>query len=894
MRNLSILFIFILINLFSLRAQNDTLQERLAKMHDTLKVKTLNSLCWKLRYKDTIKSLQYGLQSYELVHKINYLYGEAEVSNYLGVCYRNLGDYGTATKYLMNALEVSDSMNFKVQMGYAYNNLANLLSLQGDCQQSLMYCKKALAIHTQIDNNLGVSYALYRMCEAYSCLEQYDSVLITAKLAYNLRNQLKSSDKGVYMLKFMGLAYEKKKDYRKALHYYQEYLTVDTAANLMYGDIARVYLLMNNPEKAIYFGRKLAAAKKNPNNILSTLAKAYALNNDWKLAYNYLQQELAFKDSNLTEEKFRTTKNLQILYETRKKDEENDQLKNQLQINKIFIGASVIIIILIIIILFVFYTKRKEQLRINRLLEKKNALISEQSEALKETQQIASLGSWSIDLQTNRAEWSEQTFHNVGIEPKAVAPKMADYINLIHPDDVDLFVESVKGGREGKPFQIELRHRQPDDSYCYSQVRCKPVFKDGKVVQLVGSLYDITEIKLAEIALMDSSVRIKEQYEEIQQQNEEISASNNEMFATNEYLKKVIEDLEDANIRLTKTENELLESQGLLRIAIDKSEIANRTKSEFIANMSHEIRTPMNAILGFAEILKQKLEKNVELSSYTSGILKGGNTLLVLINDILDLSKIEAGKIDIHCESVDLRMLIDEIKQIFNLKTTQKHLEFTIEIDSTIPRHLLLDQQRLRQVLLNLVGNALKFTDHGFIRIKVHAFSIIQNCLDLKIEIEDSGIGIRESQIDAIFEPFRQQENQSIKKYGGTGLGLSICKRLVELMNGKIVVKSEVGKGSSFIIHLQQVEIIKSSTTEVEKEVEIFEFLPTTVLVADDMEVDVNLIKNYFEMSQISVVTAENGREALYKLKDIHPDLILMDINMPVMDGIEATRKIRE
>ena len=333
-----------------------------------------------------------------------------------------------------------------------------------------------------------------------------------------------------------------------------------------------------------------------------------------------------------------------------------------------------------------------------------------------------------------------------------------------------------------------------------------------------------------------------------------------------------------------------------LKRAKEEAESANRAKSEFLANMSHEIRTPMNAVIGFSDLLLS-IVTDRQQRDYLESIKTAAGNLLTLINDILDLSKIEAGRIEIQYEAVDPVQLLNEVKQVFELKISEKGLRFMIDVESDLPS-LMLDETRLRQVIFNLVGNAVKFTEEGYIKITVETERRRREALDLRIMVEDTGIGIPKDQVDRIFESFTQQEGQSARKYGGTGLGLAISKRLVELMNGEISVTSRVGEGSTFTILLRDVKIIAKRRPPKEREDQTIDltrvsFESASVLVVDDAEDNRTLVREWLSRAGLNVLEAEDGEEALRLARESCPDLILMDLKMPRMDGYEALKRLK-
>jgi len=333
--------------------------------------------------------------------------------------------------------------------------------------------------------------------------------------------------------------------------------------------------------------------------------------------------------------------------------------------------------------------------------------------------------------------------------------------------------------------------------------------------------------------------------------------------------------------------------------AKEAAESASQAKSEFLANMSHEIRTPMNAILGFSELLRTQLAASKE-RQYLDAISSSGRTLLTLINDILDLSKIEAGKLELQYEPVSLARLIEEIQKLFSIKAGEKGVRLMTEIDPNLPRGLMLDEVRMRQVLFNVVGNALKFTEKGQVVIRAWVESVADEPdearIKLLLEVEDTGIGIPKDQQESIFAAFSQASGQSTRKFGGTGLGLTITRRLTEMMHGVITVQSETGKGSAFRFEFPNVAITEPAETSIlpaDGQGDFSQFVPATILVADDVALNRALLSGYFEGTGHKLITARNGLEALEQAEKHRPDVILMDMRMPELDGHETTRRLK-
>jgi len=332
-----------------------------------------------------------------------------------------------------------------------------------------------------------------------------------------------------------------------------------------------------------------------------------------------------------------------------------------------------------------------------------------------------------------------------------------------------------------------------------------------------------------------------------------------------------------------------------LRIAKKQADDNATMKEQFMANMSHEIRTPMNAILGFTDLM-QKTELNKTQSDYTNAIKTSGSNLLNIINDILDFSKIEAGKLMIEKISFNISALVDSLRVMFSEKARQKNIEFEVLLDPNIPEMIFGDPTRLTQILVNLTNNAIKFTESGSVKLSCELKSLEHNIAQVVFRVKDTGIGIDAEKLETIFERFNQGNKETTRKYGGTGLGLSIVKDLVELQNGEIRVKSKHGAGSEFIVTISYPISYESGT----KTSENFqtEFAPISanqlsVLLAEDNELNQKLAKTYLQGFGLSVDVAENGLVALEKMRHKKFDLVLMDIQMPLLDGYHTAQKIR-
>ncbi len=463
------------------------------------------------------------------------------------------------------------------------------------------------------------------------------------------------------------------------------------------------------------------------------------------------------------------------------------------------------------------------------------------------------MGVWDWYIENDRLVWDDRMYELYGIRREDFAGAYDAWLQGVHPDDRARAHEAITLARRGeREYDVEFRVVWPDSSIHYIKAYGQIVRDaEGKPLRMTGVNFDITARRLAE-----------------------------------EKVRRHRDELEETVQRRTE---ELL-------LARDAAEAANKAKSVFLANMSHELRTPLNAILGFSAMLRRDRQATGEQREKLDIINRSGEHLLRLIDDVLEIAKIEAGRLQLEIAVFDLGAMVRDVTDLMRLRAEEKGLQLRVDQSSAFPRYIKGDEARLRQILVNLVGNAVKFTNAGGVTIRL---GLKQNAQPhLVIEVEDTGPGISAEDQKRLFKAFVQLGETGAQK--GTGLGLTISRQFAELMGGTIAVTSEVGKGALFRVEIPLELADAASISALQRPAaagEVTGLAPGTpsfrILIAEDQLENQLLLSQLMTRIGLDVKVAANGRECVSLFQEWHPHLIWMDRRMPVMDGMEATRRIR-
>lgn len=501
------------------------------------------------------------------------------------------------------------------------------------------------------------------------------------------------------------------------------------------------------------------------------------------------------------------------------------------------------------------------------LKKRDELLLAEQQKMLESILKGTNAGTWDWNIITDDLIVNERWAEIMGYTRKELSPiRVNTWRNNVHPEDLVKASKELEKHLEGKTdyYNVEFRQPHKNGSWVWVNARGKVTERDesGKALRMSGTHIDITHRKNIEL--------------ELQKQNEEYEALNEEL-----------------NANLDKTQKLNIE----LEAALEKAKESDRLKNAFLANMSHEIRTPMNGILGFARLLENTNLSEEELSKYVSIIKKSGKRMLATINGIIDISRIESNQVDINISKVDLSIAMDDLYQFFQIEIKEKNIELIIDLNLKKNEYIIFtDSEMLNAILTNLVKNAIKYTKEGKIEVGCSLDKDV-----FSFFVKDSGIGIDTNRQKAIFDRFVQADIEDTHAYEGSGLGLSISQAYVELLGGKIWVKSQKGVGSTFHFTLPSLTdqiAIDNDNIEIEKKyssIKPIKEIDMKALIVEDEEVSDNLLTIILRDYCKTILHAKNGIDAIKickEHKDI--DLIFMDIKMPELGGYEATKEIRK
>ncbi|WP_295648203.1 PAS domain S-box protein [uncultured Mucilaginibacter sp.] len=581
------------------------------------------------------------------------------------------------------------------------------------------------------------------------------------------------------------------------------------------------------------------------------------------------------------------------------------------------------------------------------------------SEALlRDTQQLTHSGSWEMDMLTGKNYWSAEAFRIFGLEPKGHGPGTEEFDRMIHPDDREKYLDSIRSAlKGGEASNFDLRIIRANGEVRHIQAIGKPFYNEhNQVIKLHGAIIDITKHKEAEedirakqeqlksfiefspaaIAVFDKDMRYiaasniwKRDYK-LERKNI-IGICHYDIFPESSHRWKefhqrgfageVLSNPEDSYVRkngrvqwfrweirpwyekdneiggiimFTETITERKEAEQALVKAKEQAENAAQAKTQFLSTMSHEIRKPMNAVIGFTHLLLQNpREDQIE---YLKILKFSGENLLVLINDILDFSKIEAGKLEFEDVDFSVKDLVRNTRLALIQRANEKGIQVKLMIDEDLPDAVIGEPVRLGQILTNLISNAIKFTNVGKVTIAASLLSQDADSTTISFEVMDTGIGIPADKQESVFESFTQASSDTTRKYGGTGLGLTITKRLLEMQGSQIKLQSEPGKGSTFYfdLKLKKSDLKLGSDAGSDKPVVTKSLKGTRILLAEDNQINVLLAKQFLKQWDVECDVAENGVIAVQLAKTNNYDMILMDLQMPQMDGYSAAEEIRK
>ena len=858
----------------SLQAQTDShkfadsLRNQLSKTEGSAKLQVYKALIKSLRNIDPAAGIEYAREAIPLAATLGAKKLKAEIRNEEAVCYRKLNIYEKAYSLHLESLQDFKQMEDSSGIAFTLANIGHVYFFYKDYEQAIKYHIDALVIKEFLNDEPQIAYSQNALGMVFLEMGNYAMALDFFIAALNIQEKYDLPAETANTKANLAKVMFKLKRYDDAMRYLKDVESVYIQAKATFG-LSQVYNQMADylveqqkfDEALEYLNKAQALAEKTEDitvllfNYNMRQKIAHALQ-DYQAAYDYLMVANDLRDSLMNERRHHEMSEIRIRYETKRLDDENEILRLQLSQQSLRIRYIIfaLVAVLSILIIFVLITIVRRNRRKSRLLEITNLELEKRVQ--ERTQELKKQVD-ALDRTFRSLKQSEEKFRKISdTSPLGIAVTNPQgnivFINQTLPEILGLSQQILTDGSWFRHILLEDRNKM--DILWQNAHRAKEgVFEADFKLRLDQEIRFI-HFKAATMFLEDEFAGIVSVFENVTQRK--------------------------------NFENELVEAKN-------KAEDSDRLKSAFLANMSHEIRTPMNAILGFSDLLSTDEYSPEEKMEFIEMIKSSGRLLLNLINDIIDISKIEAGELKIQPSEFKLLDLMEEMSQGFRQqmdRNGKSHVKLLLTHQDELKNALITtDRLRLQQIMTNLLSNAMKFTPEGEIEFGALA---INNSYEFFVR--DTGIGIPEHKLEVVFERFRQADDSHTRLFGGTGLGLAITKHLIELLNGKIWVESQEGKGTAFYFTLPSgsephSKIVPSKTISPS----LPDFEGKTVLVAEDVDTNFFLIKTMLKKLNLNVLHASNGLIALDMAVEHQPDLIIMDIQMPEMDGSEAFEQIR-
>ncbi|MBK9638851.1 MAG: response regulator [Bacteroidetes bacterium] len=858
---------------------------------DTNRVRILEKLTFIERFKDINKALKYANEGLKISDSLNYSFGQIFCLNHIGSCYLAQGQFKNAieeySKVVKRKVDFNDDVSMR-GLSLAINNIGMVYFEMKDVNHAEHFFSKALVIDQRINNQKGIAREMGNIGKVKLERNEFDTALYYLNTACSIDKEIGNEMGEIESVVDIALVYYKKGDYLVAeniLLDLQKNKSLECVVAGIWIDqlLGRIKYRQNDINKAIFYQNRALVNSKITNNVslskssVKQLAELYRSIGDFSTALAYIDTFSVYNSkSSKSNSTFQTTDILSNLDKASEKNSVGNlelNHENMVYYNSRLISMRnglVLSLSFSLILGAIIYKAYRDKRRVNRELMQKfkevrskndeiesknfeieainsalleiNSSLNRNEFQLKEAQRIAGLGSWEYHKAEKRfscSEYLSNLLFDGHVDTSEFTLRM--FLESIYVEDQHVVLNAMRrvmvlGEEEELAFRIVNRKGE----IRYLQARAVPMFSgEGEFLMVAGTLLDTTAQKKIEIGLKEAK---------------------------------------------------------------EHAEMANHSKSVFLSNMSHEIRTPLNGIIGFTDILLKDSE-GVHFE-YLTHIRKSSDNLLVILNDILDFNKIEVGKLVIEETSYSIREMLDEAIAPYLLQAKEKGLLLDVVCSAEIPEYIIGDPHRTRQVIINFISNAIKFTKSGSIvvAVSVDEMSIPDGSeMKLKFVISDTGVGVPIEKQRNIFEVFTQADSSTTRNYGGTGLGLAINSQLAKLMGGAAGIDSPgtlasfncPGSDFWFVIKVKRGQAKLSMSSSKKLESFVFE-KRLKILVAEDNQINQILIKKVLDAMNCEVVLVENGKIAIETLQMEKFDVVLMDIQMPIMDGHQATIIIRQ